>query len=83
MGTIQEKLFEDEVRRIARELWPGADNDGARNILGRERDGFFVTEDVVHLVEATTSRRKDNIENNVKKHLAHFLILEAPFPTKF
>lgn len=82
MAQIEEKLFEDEVRRVARELWPNAANDGAQNIFGRERDGFFVTEDVVHLVEATSSRRKDNIANNVKKTLNAFSGIRGSFPNK-
>ena len=30
-----ERIFEDEVRRIARELWPGAEYDGlGSNLIG-------------------------------------------------
>lgn len=52
--TIQ-KNFENEVRRIARELWPSAQHDGAEIIHGQERDGIFHTEDITHLIECTTA----------------------------
>jgi len=48
-----EKAFENEVRRIARQLWPAAAHDGAAIINGRETDGVFVTEECVHLIECT------------------------------
>ena len=63
----ENEFFEDEVRRIARELWPAASNSGSMMIDGRERDGVFETEECIHLVEATTSRRKDRAQENVDK----------------
>jgi hypothetical protein len=57
--------FEDEVRRIARDFWPSAAFGGSAIIAGRERDGIFVTDDVVHLVECTTSRRKDKAQQDI------------------
>ena len=66
--TRQEHLqFENEVRRIARALWPSAEFDGAANVEGRERDGVFVTEDCVHVVEATTSRSKEKARQDITK----------------
>lgn len=62
-----EKDFENEVRRIARELWPSAQFQGAAFIDGRERDGVFETEECFHLLEATTSRSKDKAEEDAKK----------------
>jgi hypothetical protein len=59
--------FENEVRRIARALWPDARYSGARNVDGRERDGIFETEECIHLVEATTSRKLDKIEQDIRK----------------
>ncbi len=59
--------FEDEVRRIARQLWPSAEFDGAALRDGRERDGVFVTEEMVHVLECTTSRKKEKAETDVKK----------------
>ena len=59
--------FENEVRRIARALWPGAEFDGAAIVQKRERDGVFVTEDCIHVVEATTSRRKEKAKDDLLK----------------
>ncbi len=59
--------FEDEVRRIARELWPSAEFSGSTIVDGRERDGVFETEDCIHVVEATTSRRKDKAKEDIAK----------------
>ncbi|HZZ15009.1 MAG TPA: NACHT domain-containing protein [Candidatus Sulfotelmatobacter sp.] len=72
--------FEDEVRRIARLLWPTAEFDGASISGGKERDGIFVTEECVHIVECTTSRKKDKAEEDVKKvfHLARGLRASHP-----
>ena len=69
--TIQEdSLFEDEVRRIARARWPQAQFDGAAMVNGRERDGIFETDDVIHYVEATRSRREDKAKDDTKKIFA-------------
>lgn len=64
---MDDKLFEDEVRRIARSLWPSASSGGALMEDDRERDGVFETEEVVHLIECTTSSRKDKAMYDVKK----------------
>ncbi len=61
------ELFEDEVRRIARELWPSAQYSGASIIDGRERDGIFETEDCINIVEATISPKKDKAEYDGEK----------------
>ncbi|HFD33202.1 MAG TPA: NACHT domain-containing protein [Gammaproteobacteria bacterium] len=63
-------VFENEVRRIARELWPSAQYEGAAIIDGQERDGVFETEECIHLLEATTSRRKDKAEKDINKMVA-------------
>lgn len=63
----EQQHFENEVRRIARQLWPGAEYCGARIIDGRERDGYFETEDCLHLIEATVSRGKDKAQQDIKK----------------
>lgn len=59
--------FENEVRRIARALWPGAEFQGAIMLDGREIDGVFQTEDCIHVVEATTSRRKEKAQQDINK----------------
>lgn len=63
----EQRHFENEVRRIARQLWPSAEYCGAQMIDGRERDGYFETEDCLHLIEATVSRSKDKAQEDIKK----------------
>jgi hypothetical protein len=62
-----DELFEDEVRRVARALWPAARYSGATKIEDRERDGVFETEECIHLVEATTSRKLEKAKQDIKK----------------
>jgi hypothetical protein len=59
--------FENEARRIARALWPEARYSGAVKVDGRERDGVFETEECIHLLEATTSRKQAKAEEDIKK----------------
>jgi len=61
------EYFEDEVRRIARELWPSAEFSASTIVDGQERDGVFETEDCIHVVEATTSRRKEKAKEDIAK----------------
>ena len=67
MSYSEDLLFENEVRRIARARWPQAQFDGAVMKDGKERDGVFETDDVIHYVEATTSRRADKAKDDTKK----------------
>lgn len=67
MTFAADSLFEDEVRRIARARWPQAQYGGAAMVNGRERDGIFETDDVIHYVEATRSRREDKAKDDTKK----------------
>ena len=59
--------FENEVRRVARALWPSASSSGAVKVDGCERDGIFETEECIHLLEATTSRKLDKAKEDIKK----------------
>ena len=65
--TLTGPEFEDEVRRIARELWPAFLFGGAAMEDGRERDGVFETEWVIHLIEATTWRTKEKADKDIEK----------------
>ena len=67
MSFDDDLLFENEVRRIARARWPQAQFDGAIMQDGKERDGIFETDDVIHYIEATTSRRADKAKDDTKK----------------
>jgi hypothetical protein len=66
----EDRDFENEVRRIARALWPEARYSGATIVDGRERDGIFETEECVHLLEATTSRKLEKAKEDVGKLVA-------------
>ena len=61
------KHFEDEVRRIARALWPRAEFSGAAVLGRRETDGVFYTEECIHVIEATTSRSKSKALEDINK----------------
>ncbi len=63
----ESKHFEDEVRRIARALWPEAEFSGADIMDSKEVDGVFETEDCIHIVEATISRRMEKAKQDVNK----------------
>lgn len=77
-----DRAFEDEVRRIARLLWPSAEFGGAGIEDGRERDGIFETEDFVHLIECTVSRGQAKAQDDGKKLGALIRKFEAAKPTK-
>lgn len=70
MSYNDDMHFENEVRRIARARWPQAQYSGAANIGGRERDGVFETDDVIHYIEATTSRGERKAKDDTKKLLS-------------
>src|SRR4051794_6230405 len=59
--------FENEVRRVARALWPSGAPGGATYVGSREVDGLFETDDQIHFLECTTSRRKDKAEQDGQK----------------
>jgi hypothetical protein len=78
----EQKLFENEARRIGRQLWPAAEFDGARVIDGLERDGVFETEDCIHLLEATVSRSRDKALEDGKKLTTLAKKLQSKNPQK-
>jgi hypothetical protein len=78
----EHKWVEDEVRRIARQIWPEAQYKGAQIFDGLERDGIFETEDCIHLLEATVSRSKDKARNDGQKLSNLAKKLQAKNPQK-
>ena len=66
-ARYENERFEQEVRRIARALWPSSEFSGAVMVDGRETDGIFETEDCIHIVEATTSRKKEKASQDIVK----------------
>ena len=77
-----ERQFEDEVRRIARLLWPSARYSGASFVDERERDGVFETEEMIHVLECTTSRRKDKAQQDIGKTMKLITQLRRRHPDK-
>ena len=75
-------IFEDEVRAVARHLWPAAAFSGSAKEGGRERDGVFITDEMVHLIECTTSRRKDKAESDTRKLVSLCQTMQKRHPTK-
>ncbi|MCC2963090.1 NACHT domain-containing protein [Massilia sp. IC2-278] len=59
--------FEDEVRRICRNLFSNSLGQGAEKVDERERDGIFWNGDFFTIVEATTEKKKDKAEYDAKK----------------
>ncbi len=74
--------FENDVREIARHLWPSAAFYGSTKEGGRERDGVFITDEMVHLIECTTSRRKDKAVQDTQKLEALAKTMQRRYPTK-
>ncbi|MEN9576574.1 MAG: hypothetical protein RL514_4429, partial [Verrucomicrobiota bacterium] len=75
-------VFEQEVRRIARHRWPSAEYGGSELVSGRERDGIFITEDFVHLVECTADRTKAKAEKDIPKLVELFEKYRKSHPDK-
>lgn len=67
MTNSEDAHFEHEVLRIARAKWPTAQFCGSQIIGEKERDGVFETDEVIHFIEATTSRRADKAKGDTKK----------------
>lgn len=59
--------FEDEVRRICRNLFSNCMGQGSEKIDNRERDGVFWNGDFYTIVEATTEKKKEKAEYDAKK----------------
>ena len=59
--------FERNVISIARVLWPLDPSSGPEFIDGKERDGIFYAEDVIHLIEATIEKSEDKAKQDCKK----------------
>ncbi len=78
-----DREFEDEVRRIARLLWPAAEYCGAAIKDGRERDGVFESDEFVNIVECTVSRLKKKAVDDCEKLQKLVRQTEMLYPRKF
>lgn len=61
------KEFEAQVLAVARILWPFTPSSGSEYIDGRERDGVFHEEDVIHLIEATIEKSEEKAKQDCRK----------------
>lgn len=77
-----EDEFESEVRRIARALWPSAEDQGATKLHGRERDGIYIGDQTVNVVEATVSRKAQKAREDGKKVALALKALTGSYPMK-
>ena len=73
--------FENDVRRVARGLWPGGAYGGAAMLAGRESDGLFVDDDRINLIECATSRRRDKAQHDGAKLKKTVASLQRQYPT--
>jgi hypothetical protein len=60
-------VFEQEARRVARELFPRAGGYGPVIIDGRERDGVLNDGETIHVIEATTNPQKLKAHQDLEK----------------
>lgn len=74
-------MFETEVLRIARMIYPGA-GGGATIVDGQERDAVLVGREVVVAIEATRSRKRDKASSDAKKLHKLTERLARMYPTK-
>jgi hypothetical protein len=74
--------FEEEVRKVARLLWPKDPGAGAVKVDGQERDGVFISEECVHAIECTISRGQQKAIDDGKKLLKLLPKLRRMFSDK-
>lgn len=72
--------FERAVRQIAQALWPNFTQEGPIVLEERERDGVFITEETINIIEATTSRRQDKAKQDIQKSVALARRLRSRYP---
>ena len=79
---LSDTAFENAVNETARHLWPQAAYSGSTTYGGRERDGVFETDEMVHMIESTTSRRKEKAEQDTKKLARMAKNMQSQHPMK-
>lgn len=65
--TEEGRLHEERLKRLCELLWRNCENGGSYLINGKERDGIYVTEDVIHCIETTISRSDDKATHDIVK----------------
>lgn len=79
---IEDDHFEKQVNRIASHLWPDVIDSGPEIIDGLERDGVFITEDTIHLIECTISRTKAKAVKDVDKLTSLAKKMQKKYPQR-
>lgn len=82
MQLEDEERFEQQVLSVARTLWHGDRYSGSIYLSGKERDGVFITDDKVNIIECTTSRKKDKAKQDGKKLEEATRKYASQYPTK-
>lgn len=72
-------IFEEEVRRIARELFPQGNAFGPVIVEGRERDGVINTGESIHIIEATCLPTKKKARDDLEKSIELKRILSRSY----
>jgi len=73
------EAFEQDVRRIARELFPRSGGYSADIYEGRERDSVIDDGETIHIIEATCDLKKAKAERDLEKSVA----LKKELQTKY
>ena len=60
-------VFEQEARRVARELFPRGGGFGPVILDGRERDGVLNDGETIHIIEATCNPQKAKAKQDLEK----------------
>ena len=83
MEQDAEREFEAEVLQLSRAIFaPEESFQGSTYLGGAERDGIFITNDSVVVVECTVSRRKDKAEKDGRKLKSHVIGIRRSSPSK-
>ena len=78
--TSNPAQFEQEVRRIAREVFPQSGGYGPVNLEGRERDGVLNDGETIHIIEATCNPTKEKAIHDLAKSIDLKRELSKVFP---
>jgi hypothetical protein len=74
--------FEQQVKNVASRLWPEAIGGGSEVIEGKERDGVYITDDAVQLIECTISKTKEKAEKDIGKLSSLVKQMQKKYPDK-
>jgi hypothetical protein len=76
------EAFEQDVRRIAREIFPRSGGLSAVIVDGRERDGVIDDGETINIIEATCEPKKAKAEHDLQKSVDLKRILQRTYPDR-